>query len=68
MVVGHISKLMALCATKFLRYRTNSGTISITGKKRMNGLAIYGVELLYQYTVKGDDYSLVTACYVMYVE
>ena len=57
---------MLLWATKFLKYTRNSGAVVITGKltKRLAG---YGVELPYQYTIQRDEFSLVTACYIMYV-
>ena len=64
---------MALLATKFLKYATNSGAVVITGKS-INNVAGYGVELPCQYTiqvltmVQGDDFSLVTTCCIMYVE
>ena len=64
---------MALWATKLLKYATNSGAVVITGK-RMSSVTGYGEELLCEYTILGDGFSLVsldiyTAYYIiMYAE
>ena len=59
---------MALRATKLLKYARISGAVVITGK-RMNSVSGYGVELSCKYTIQGDDFSLVSACYIiMYAE
>ena len=59
---------MALRATKHLKYARISGAVVFTGK-RVNSVAGYGVELPWQYTIQGGDFSLVSACYIiMYVE
>ena len=36
-VVGHVSKLMAVWLTKFLKRPTNSGKVVITGKRVNRG-------------------------------
>ena len=47
---------MALWATKLFKYPRNSKAVVITGK-RTNSVAGYGVQ--------GDDFSLVTACFII---
>ena len=42
-VVGHLPKLMALHATKVLKRPTNSGEVTVTGKRVNRGTG-YGLE------------------------
>ena len=55
-VVGNIPKLMALHVTKFLKRSTNSGKVTVTGK-RVNRGAGYGLELPCEYVFYGDKFS-----------
>ena len=54
---------MALWDRKLLKYGTNYGAVVMTGK-RVNRVAGYCVELPSFYTFEGDDFCLVTACYI----
>ena len=55
-VVGHLPKLMALPVTKFLKRPTNSGNVTVTGK-RVNRGARYGSELPCEYLFSGEKFS-----------
>jgi len=47
---------MALHVTKFLKRPTNSGKVTVTGK-RVNRGAGYGLKLLCEYLFYGDKFS-----------
>ena len=55
-VVGHLPKLMALHTTMFLKRLTNSGKVTVMGK-RVNRGAGYGLELSCEYLFYGDKVS-----------
>lgn len=55
-VVGHLSKLMVLHVTKFLKRPTNSGKVTVTGK-RVNRDDGYGSELPCEYLFYGEKFS-----------
>lgn len=55
-VVGHLYKPMALHLTKFLKRPTNSGKVTVMGK-RVNRGAGYGLELPCEYLFDGDKFS-----------
>ena len=55
-VVGHVTKLMAVWLTKFLKRPSNSGEVVITGK-RVNRGGGYGLKLLCEYVLQDDLFS-----------
>ena len=56
-VVGHFPKLMAIWLTKFLKRATNIGKIVIKGKQVNRGGG-YGLEILFEYQLMGDAFSI----------
>ena len=56
-VIGHIPKLMALWLTRFLKRPTNSGNVTVKGK-RVNRGGGYGLEIPCKYTFEGDSFSI----------
>ena len=54
--VGHLSKLMVLHVTKFLKRPTNSVKVTVTGK-RVNRDDGYGSELPCEYLFYGEKFS-----------
>ena len=55
-VVGHVSKLMAVWLTKFLKRPTNSGKVVITGK-RVNRGGGYDLKLPCEFVLQDDLFS-----------
>lgn len=55
-VVEHLPKLMTLHVTRFLKRQTNSGKVTVAGK-RVNRGAGYGLELPCEYFFSGDKFS-----------
>ena len=56
-VIGHVPKLMALWLTRFLKRPTNSGNVTVKGK-RVNRGGGYGLEIPCKYTFEGDSFSI----------
>ena len=52
----HLPELMALHVTKFQKRPTNSGKVTVAGK-RVNRGAGYGLELPCEYLFSGDKFS-----------
>ena len=55
-VVGHLPKLMARWASKFLKRLTNHGKVVVAGKKVNRGGG-YGLEIPCEYEFEGDNFS-----------
>ena len=56
-VIGHVSKLMALWLTKFLKRPTNKAKVIVKGK-RVNRGGGYGLEMSCGYMFEGDSFSI----------
>ena len=56
-VTGHVPKLMELWLTKFLKWPTNNGIVTVKGKliKRGGG---YHLGIPCKYTFEGDSFSI----------
>ena len=55
-VLGHVPKLMARSVTTFLKRKTNSGHLLVTGKRVNIGVG-YGLEIPYLFEFRGDKFS-----------
>ena len=56
-VIGHVPKLIALWLTRFLKWPTNSGKVTVKGKCVNRGGG-YGLEISCKYMFEGDSFSI----------
>ena len=56
-IIGHVSKLMALWLSKFLKRASNSSKAVVKGK-RVNRGGGYGLEIPCEYAFTGDSFSI----------